>query len=363
MLSDDIDYSLVPYTRRSMVETMASHVGLLVAAPIVVWVTDVYVPGVFVHWAASAALLALLLINTGIACGCAYRTMSMGLSYDHADRWDVPTTTVAFLIALGLSIFAGGLAGPVPVLVLILVTYATSVYSGLVVRFLGVIIAAGVVVVGLVTDTWAGEGMARGIGLCILAIVLATLTDLMTMGMLRAQFDAARTKEEIAEDVTRMSKVADEVASGDLRATMTSTKLHSVSTTQLASRLDRTFGSLRTLVGRVRSGGDQIGSAAEQVLVAAREQAASASQQSSAVSETTATIEELAATAAQIAETVGAGGGVCVGDVGVCGAGSGGGGGFGGCDGFDCVSGGSDCVSCFGVGGEGAGDWSDFGGD
>jgi len=71
----------------------------------------------------------------------------------------------------------------------------------------------------------------------------------------------------------------------------------------LASSFDETLGSLRGLVGRVRSGGELIGSAASQVLVAAREQAASASEQSSAVSETTATIEELAATAAQIAET------------------------------------------------------------
>ena len=56
------------------------------------------------------------------------------------------------------------------------------------------------------TDTWAGEGAARGIGLCVLAVVLATVTDLMTMSMLRAQAEAQATRHAVEADVVALSR-------------------------------------------------------------------------------------------------------------------------------------------------------------
>ncbi|HVQ19129.1 MAG TPA: hypothetical protein VMT27_08875, partial [Actinomycetes bacterium] len=286
MLGDNVDYSLIPYGRRSMIETLASHAGLVVAAPILLWVTWAYVPHAAVNWPASAALYALLLVNISVVAWFSNRAVRAGATFAETDRWDSPTTTVSVLVALSLGVFAGGLAGPVPVLVLAIITYASGVYAGLAARMLGPLIALAIVGVGLVTDTWAGEGFARGVGICTLAIVLATVTDLLTMTMIRAQYDAYLTKRQIADDVERMSAVADEVARGDLAVSLTAVGLEADGTAALASSLDHTLGSLRGLVGRVRVGGEQIGSAASQVLVAAREQAVSASQQSSAVSET-----------------------------------------------------------------------------
>jgi methyl-accepting chemotaxis protein len=250
-----------------------------------------------------AALYGLLLVNVALVAWLANRAVHRGDSFEETDRWDWPTTTVTLAISLSMGAFAGGLASPVPVLSLVMITYASGVFGGIVARFLGFIIAGAVVIVGVVTDTWAGEGAARGIGLCVLAIILATVTDFMTMSMLRAQYDAQRTKHAVESDVAAMSGAAQQVASGDLDVAMTSLPLQGDDTAAFAGRLDHTLESLRGLVSRVRVGGEQIGVSASQVLVAAREQAAAASEQSSAVAQTSATIEELAATAAQIAET------------------------------------------------------------
>ena len=87
-----------------------------------------------------------------------------------------------------------------------MITYASGVYGGFVARFLGVFIAGGIVLAGVVTDTWGGEGAARGMGLCVLAIILATVTDLMTMSMLRAQSEAQATRQAVESDVVAMSR-------------------------------------------------------------------------------------------------------------------------------------------------------------
>ncbi len=116
-------------------------------------------------------------------------------------------------------------------------------------------------------------------------------------------------RQQSVERVEQLSQVLVQAADGDLSVNVADIESDLAATAkteeldELASALDRTIGSLRGLVSRVRVGGEQIGVSASQVLVAAREQAAAASEQSSAVSETSATIEELAATAAQIAET------------------------------------------------------------
>ncbi len=303
MFADNVDYSEIPYTSRSRLETVASHVGVALAAPVLIWATAKFEPFLDFNWPALAGLYAALLVNVVLVSYLANRAVSRGDSFAETDRWDRPTTSVTLILSLSFGVFAGGLAGPVPVVALVMITYASGVYGGIVARFLGLFIAAGMVVTGVVTDSWGGEGAARGIGLIVLAIVLATVTDLMTMSMYRAQAEAQATRHAVESDVVAMSGAADEVAAGDLAVEMSSLTLQAEGTVALAGRLDHTLGSLRGLVSRVRVGGEQIGVSASQVLVAAREQAAAASEQSSAVSETSATIEELAATAAQIAET------------------------------------------------------------
>ncbi len=303
MFADDVDYSEIPYVARSRTETIASHLGVLVAAPVLVWATAVFEPHIVLQVPALVGLYAVLLTNVALVCWLSTRAVRRGDSFEETDRWDRPTTAVTLGVSLTMGAFAGGLETPVPVLSLVMITYASGVFAGFVARFLGFFIAGAIGIVGLVTDTWSGEGAARGVGLCVLAIILATVTDLMTMSMLRAQHEAHTTRKAVESDVATLSGAADVVAAGDLEVAMAQLPLQGDQTASLAGRLDHTLGSLRGLVAGVRSGGERIGAAASQVLVAAREQAAAASQQSSAVAETSATIEELAATAAQIAET------------------------------------------------------------
>jgi methyl-accepting chemotaxis protein len=303
VFADEVDYREIPYTARSRMETVASHVGVAIAAPVLVWATKTFEPYLGINELALAALYAVLLVNVAYVIWLAGRAVRRGDSFEETDRWDRPTTTITLLVSLSMGAFAGGLESPVPVLALVMITYASGVFGDFVARFLGFFIAGAVVVVGLVTDTWSGEGAAHGVGLCVLAIILSTVTDFMTMSMLRAQYEAQLTKKSVEADVESLSGAAEVVAGGHLDVAMAELPLQGEDTSALAHSLDSTLESLRGLVGRVRFGGERIGSAASEVLVAAREQAAAASQQSSAVAETSATIEELAATAAQIAET------------------------------------------------------------
>ena len=209
MFADDVDYSLIPYTKRSRLETVASHGGVAVAAPVLLWATYRFESELEFVWPAIAGLYALLLANFCLVAWLAFRAVRNEDTFEETDRWDRPTTAVTLIVSLLIGAFAGGLAGPVPVVCLVMITYASGVFGGAVARFLGFFIAGAIVAVGVYTDTWEGEGAARGIGLCVLAIVLSALTDLMTMSMLRAQADAQLMRKVVESDVEAISGAAD----------------------------------------------------------------------------------------------------------------------------------------------------------
>jgi methyl-accepting chemotaxis protein len=115
----------------------------------------------------------------------------------------------------------------------------------------------------------------------------------------------AAERDTLAEHVEALSGALERAASGDLAVeppAAPESDAH-VLLDELSTSFGNTLTSLRGLVERVRTGGEQLVGSAAELLTTAQESAAGASQQSSAVTETTATIEELAATAAQIAET------------------------------------------------------------
>ena len=365
-----VGYSL-PFSRRDGVATIGIHVCVALLSVVVTVLLLRQVPSGSLTWQTPfiwILLCAQLLVaaSATVLSGLAVRG---GHSYDETDTWDHLTSLSHLALAIGGTYLIGGVTSPMWFGIAVLVGYTANLMTGP--TGLGPLFAVPIAAAGAVSvhGQWTQPTTSLAVGLVAGLGLLFWYTRVVAIGLYGQAETNMWERNRLARRVDVVAEPLELAAQGDLSMAGRLRELtedgqgDEDQLARLIGAFDHTLGSLRTLVGRVRSGGDQIGSAAEQVLVAAREQAASASQQSSAVSETTATIEELAATAAQIAETVGAGGGVCVGDVGVCGAGSGGGGGFGGCDGFDCVSGGSDCVSCFGVGGEGAGDWSDFGGD
>ncbi len=169
---------------------------------------------------------------------------------------------------------------------------------------LGLSVACGACLV--LTTALAGELTAAQSGsLTFAVLLLVTVGWYCTSigGRLHAlQHAAQRDQFDLQSRVAELSDQLGRAASGDLSATVTLSEGNSA-LRSLASAFDDTLGSLRTLVGQIRGGGEQIAASAGELLASAEEHAASATQQSSAVSETTSTIEELAATAAQIAET------------------------------------------------------------
>jgi methyl-accepting chemotaxis protein len=114
---------------------------------------------------------------------------------------------------------------------------------------------------------------------------------------------AKQERDELQRRVEELSRVLAKAAEGDLTVNLGESEASHETLEKLSDAFGHTLTNLRSLVGQIRSGGEQIGAAAGELLATAEEHAASATQQSSAVSQTTSTIEELAATAAQIAET------------------------------------------------------------
>src|SRR5206468_5399243 len=114
---------------------------------------------------------------------------------------------------------------------------------------------------------------------------------------------AKKERDELQRRVEDLSRALAKAAEGDLAIDLGDGAASHAALQMLTEAFSHTLTNLRSLVGQIRSGGEQIGAAAGELLATAEEHAASATQQSSAVSQTTSTIEELAATAAQIAET------------------------------------------------------------
>ncbi len=56
MFADDVDYSQIPYVGRSRTETIASHLGVVVAAPILLWATATFLPDLTISWPVIGAL-------------------------------------------------------------------------------------------------------------------------------------------------------------------------------------------------------------------------------------------------------------------------------------------------------------------
>ena len=114
MFADNVDYSEIPYNSRSRLETIASHVGVAVAAPVLIWATATYVPFVEINWIAVAVLYAAVVANVLLVGTLAHRAVVNGDSFEETDLWDRPTTSITLILSLSFGVFAGGLAGPSP---------------------------------------------------------------------------------------------------------------------------------------------------------------------------------------------------------------------------------------------------------
>ena len=82
MFADNVDYSEIPYTTRSQLETVASHLGVVIAAPILIWATAKFVPSLDFNWPVLAGLYAALLVNVLLVSFLAHRAVTDGDSFD-----------------------------------------------------------------------------------------------------------------------------------------------------------------------------------------------------------------------------------------------------------------------------------------
>jgi methyl-accepting chemotaxis protein len=211
---------------------------------------------------------------------------------------------LAVTFDVGLAIAAGGLEGPVLVLLTVPALFASVVMSRVQISAFATLCSGAVILTGLVTDSMHGQGAALGLTLAVLLPALTLLDGQLAESIFDAEQRSAAERDELHRQVDQLSAQLELAARGDLTASVDVTHAapHEV-IAGLAESFNSTLSNLRGLVDQVRGGGEQITASAGELLATAEEHAASATQQSSAVAETTSTIEELAATAAQIADT------------------------------------------------------------
>jgi methyl-accepting chemotaxis protein len=198
---------------------------------------------------------------------------------------------------------AGGLSGPMWVLYVPLVLFAsvaTRQWQGLLVGFMS---SGGMATAALLSRTLTSHHVAIIVVMTTLMPLVAWFNGTLAAAVWQLRQTARDDHDQLQHRVEELTEELAIAASGNLAVQMTIKSDDNEALADLAMAFGQTLGDLRQLVNRIRSGGEQIAASAGQLLATAEEHAASATEQSSAVSETTSTIEELAATAAQIAET------------------------------------------------------------
>jgi methyl-accepting chemotaxis protein len=309
VLNDDVDYSLVPYTRRTAIETIGSHAVAVAATPLLLWLTSRFIPEAPIYWAPAAAWYGLLVVNIVVTTLLSLHAVRAEHTIDQTDRWDPIVATVSLAGLFGVASVAGGLKSPIAALPLLLVPYASGTYANLLARIFGLLLAGAVGIVGLVSHSWNGTGVAWGVALMVAYAVISVMSDALIVGLYRERAAAAIRERQLAEDVARLAHTVTLIAAGDLSTSLTTASEEGDAPSRvdtLSSAVKETIEALRTLVGHIQSGGLQMSDAAKDLLATAEEHAVAAAQQSSAVMETSSMLEELAAAAGQIAASAAA---------------------------------------------------------
>jgi len=300
---DDVDYALVPYSATSLAETVLTFVGTTVSLAVAAALAHHRAPAPGWHTPVVAAALAALALTSLVVTVTALAAHRAGHSLARTDRWDVPATTVLLLGCLAVVAGSGGLTSPTLVGLLVAVPYAAGVYSDLLARCLGLLLAGALAGVGALTHSWHGAGLAWGVAACLGVVLLHAVTDLTGVGLFRAQHAAAAQRARLEAEVATLAVAMQRVAAGDLSPADPTGAL--VDTRALAQALDATVAGLAGLVGAIATSGADLADSAAQLVGDAADLAEAAGAQTVAVSETTATIEELAQTAAAIATMAG----------------------------------------------------------
>jgi methyl-accepting chemotaxis protein len=206
------------------------------------------------------------------------------------------------LFTSGLVATAGGVRGPFWLLYVPTVLFASVSMKQAGGIGLGLITAAAMLVASYFGSPLQSSEIAWLAVVLPLFPVIAWFSGALSSSVWSMRSQARAERVVLQRRVEELSQALAVAAEGNLMVEVAG-ESQDATIAALTDAFDHTLTNLRSLVGQIRSGGEQIGAAAGELLATAEEHAASATQQSSAVSQTTSTIEELAATAAQIAET------------------------------------------------------------
>jgi methyl-accepting chemotaxis protein len=210
------------------------------------------------------------------------------------------STTLSVSAAVAVS---GGLRGPFWILYLPALLFAATTLKQWQSVLLGTATSGCLVAAALIAHSVDSTTVAWLVLVLPVFPALTWFNSALSQSIWAMRAMARAERDELQARVAGLSTVLAKAAEGDLSVTMTDDDADHEALEVLSGAFSHTLINLRSLVGQIRSGGEQIGAAAGELLATAEEHAAAASQQSSAVTQTTSTIEELAATAAQIAET------------------------------------------------------------
>jgi methyl-accepting chemotaxis protein len=206
------------------------------------------------------------------------------------------------LFTSGLVASAGGVRGPFWLLYVPTVLFAAVSMRQKGGILLGLLTSAAMLAAALLGSPVHVHEIAWLTVVLPLFPVIAWFSGALSSSVWAMRAQARAERVALTRRVQELSDALAQAAQGNLAVEMSS-ESDDAAIAALSDAFGHTLTNLRSLVGQIRSGGEQIGAAAGELLATAEEHAASATQQSSAVSQTTSTIEELAATAAQIAET------------------------------------------------------------
>ncbi|MDP9101563.1 MAG: methyl-accepting chemotaxis protein, partial [Actinomycetota bacterium] len=196
----------------------------------------------------------------------------------------------------------GGIRGPFWILYIPVILFAAVSMPAWQSTILGVAASGGLVAASAISRTLTTGSIGSLVLIGALFPTFAWFNSTLSSAVWSMRRQARKERDSLAQRVDQLSLVLEQAAGGDLAVSAADNAEHA-QLASLSAAFNHTLTNLRTLVGHIRSGGEQIGASAGELLATAEEHAASATEQSSAVTQTTSTIEELAATAAQIAET------------------------------------------------------------
>jgi methyl-accepting chemotaxis protein len=159
----------------------------------------------------------------------------------------------------------------------------------------------GGTILALVLAGLAGLMITRNVAGPMRTLTLAA--DRITVGDLTANIDVGDREDEVGalsrafqrmvDSLRGMAGVAERIADGDLRATLTPQSAQDA----VGHALVKMIANLRTQIGSMVEGATVLGSAATEIVASTAQLASSASESAAAVSETTTTVEEIRQTA------------------------------------------------------------------